>query len=93
MVRLSGFPFEALEPHEYYGILKPHAQRLEVWETKYWYTFEAPSQVVQWMEGAGLTPYLEAFIEAYERKVAQAFRLPGGELLVSFPGLFLIAAT
>lgn len=54
------------------------------------------------MEGAGLTPYLERlpdagrqpFIEAYERKVAQAFhRLPGGELLVSFPRLFLIAAT
>ncbi|MEM1139153.1 MAG: trans-aconitate 2-methyltransferase [Pseudomonadota bacterium] len=87
-------------PAAYYGWLAPHASRIDLWQTTYTHVLPGPGAIVDWMAGAGLTPYLsrldaadaQAFRAAYLAKITEAYPVAAdGAVLLPFPRLFCVA--
>ena len=84
----------------YYGLLRPHCARVEVWRTTYHHVLEGGADaVVEWFKGSGLRPFLDpldeaeksAYLGRYKAAVACACpALPGGAVLLPFPRLFIV---
>jgi len=87
-------------PEATYGMLAPHAARLDVWETDYLHVLDGPDAVFRWVEGTTLVPVrtaldaasLDAFATAYRRRLAEAYP-PGadGRTLYAFRRQFIVA--
>ena len=86
---------------DYESALCPPCAHVDLWRTTYVHRLAAPDDVVKWVEGAGLRPFLDpldadkraAFLAAYRAAVARAYPvLPNGVLLFPFPRLFVVAA-
>lgn len=85
----------------YYGLLRPHCMRLDVWRTTYHHPLaDGADGIVQWFMGSGLRPFLapldaaerEAFLARYRAAVAEAYPpLDDGSVLLPFPRLFIVA--
>jgi trans-aconitate 2-methyltransferase len=84
----------------YYGILKPHAAALDIWQTEYLQVLEGEDAVYRWISGTSLRPYVqaledaerEAFITAYKAKLNAAYpRRADGTTLFPFQRLFVVA--
>ena len=85
----------------YYGLLRPHCTRVEVWRTTYHHLLTGGADaVVEWFKGSGLRPFLAplaaaeqaAYLERYRAAVADAYpALPDGTVLLPFPRLFIVA--
>jgi trans-aconitate 2-methyltransferase len=85
----------------YYSLLKPHAARVDVWRTTYFHVLAGgPDDVVEWVKGTGLRPFLApldaaeaaTFLAQYRAGVALAYPpLPDGSVLLPFPRLFIVA--
>jgi trans-aconitate 2-methyltransferase len=89
-----------LMPADYYGILKPHAASVDIWETEYLHVLTGDDAVYHWVSGTGLRPFVqaldgterEAFIAAYKQKLLAAYPpRPDGTTLFSFKRLFAVA--
>ncbi|HJW08203.1 MAG TPA: trans-aconitate 2-methyltransferase [Holophagaceae bacterium] len=89
-----------MDPEAYYGILAPHARRVDIWETEYLQVMEGPERIVEWAKGTALLPYLErldgaerdAFLARYADAVAEAFpRQADGRVLFPFKRIFFVA--
>jgi trans-aconitate 2-methyltransferase len=88
-----------LEPADYYALLSPLAQSLEVWETEYLQILEGENPVAEWTKGTWLGPLLGAlgprsaeFESEYRRRVATAYpRQADGKTLFPFRRLFIVA--
>ncbi len=88
-------------PGWYYGVLRPHCARVEVWRTTYHHPLAGGADaVVEWFKGSGLRPFLAPldvaervdFLAEYRDRIADAYpSLPDGSLLLPFPRLFLVA--
>lgn len=87
-------------PDEYFGILEPHATRVDVWETRYVQVLDGEDAVFRWMSGTGLRPYAaaldgierEAFLNEYKTRLAKAYPMrPSGKTLYPFRRLFVVA--
>lgn len=88
-------------PGWYYGVLRPHCPRVEVWRTTYHHPLAGGADaVVEWFKGSGLRPFLAAldpseavsFLAKYRERIADAYpALPDGSVLLPFPRLFLVA--
>jgi len=86
---------------DYYGVLAPHAARLDIWETTYLHIMSAAEDILEWYKGSGLRPYLEAIDSEPERQRfmkewLEAIRpvyppQPDGRVLFPFRRFFLIA--
>ncbi len=85
---------------DYHDWLDGHAEEIEVWRTTYVHRLPGPDAIVDWMRGAGLTPYLkrlapgqeEPFLDAYRRGIAAAYPARAdGSVLLEFPRLFVMA--
>jgi trans-aconitate 2-methyltransferase len=88
------------DPGFYHGLLAPHAQGLDVWETEYLQVLEGENPVKEWTKGTWLTRYLDvlegpekaAFETAYGERVATAYpRNSAGQTLFPFRRLFMLA--
>jgi trans-aconitate 2-methyltransferase len=89
-----------LSPAEYYEILAPMTDRLDIWETEYLQLLEGENPVAAWTEGAALRPTLAEldgaeraeFVAAYRRRISEAYppRLDGTTLF-PFRRLFIVA--
>ncbi len=88
------------EPEVYYGLLAPHAARLEVWETIYHQVLEGENPVVEFSRSTALRPVLntldrpaqERFLALYAERMAAAYpRRSDGHTLYPFRRLFLVA--
>ena len=86
--------------HDYYDLLAPHAAQLDVWHTVYQHPMTDAQAIVQWLRSTGLKPFVDplpealqaAFLEEYERRVAQAYAARAdGRRLLAFPRLFIVA--
>jgi len=86
---------------DYVTALSPHCAHIDVWRTTYSHRLADAQAIVDWVEGAGLRPYLEplsapqrqAYLALYLEGVAQAYpRQPWGGVLLEFPRLFVVAA-
>ncbi len=85
----------------YYDWLSPLAAEVDIWTTVYLHVLEGQDPVVDWMQGTGLRPFLQAladddqrtaFLDAYRARIAGAFpRRHDGVTLLPFPRLFVLA--
>lgn len=85
----------------YYGWLSSVCGEVDIWTTTYLHVLEGEDPVVDWMRGTALRPYLDAltgspqlepFLEAFRRRIADAFPpRPDGVTLFPFPRLFMVA--
>ena len=88
-------------PDWYYGVLRPHCARVDVWRTTYHHPLAGGAQaLVEWFKGSGLRPFLQpldegeqaGFLAEYQGRIARAYpALPDGSVLLPFPRLFLVA--
>ena len=86
---------------DYDAALAPHCRHIDIWRTVYVHRLESPQAIVDWVEGAGLRPYLEPlddeertkFLALYLEALTAAYpRQPWGGVLLAFPRLFVVAA-
>ncbi len=86
---------------DYDAALAPHCRYIDIWRTVYVHRLESPQAIVDWVEGAGLRPYLEPlddeerakFLALYLEALTAAYpRQPWGGVLLAFPRLFVVAA-
>jgi trans-aconitate 2-methyltransferase len=85
---------------DYETALVPPCAELDLWRTTYAHRLGGPDDIVKWVEGAGLRPYLDglegearaAYLAAYRAEIAKAYPpAPSGIVLFDFPRLFLVA--
>ncbi len=86
---------------EYDAALSPSCDAVDLWRTTYAHRLGAPEDIVKWVEGAGLRPYLDAldaparaaYLADYARAVALAYPAgPNGAVIFPFPRLFAVAS-
>ena len=85
----------------YFGLLRQHCSRVDVWRTTYHHPLAGGSDaVVEWFKGSGLRPFLAplgageqaAYLDRYRAAMAEAYpALPDGTVLLPFPRLFIVA--
>lgn len=89
-----------LDIHAYYDLLAGQGAQVDVWHTIYQHPMADAQAIVQWLRGTGLRPFVDplpaalqaAFLEEYERRVAQAYAVRAdGRRLLAFPRLFIVA--
>jgi trans-aconitate 2-methyltransferase len=88
-------------PSFYYDVLRPHAHRLEIWETEYCHVLPDAGAILDWVRATGLKPYLEALETDEERARFQDKLLAGlrdayppridSRILFPFNRLFIVA--
>ncbi len=87
-------------PGWYYGVLRPHCARVDVWRTTYHHPLAGADAVVEWFKGSGLRPFLApltpseavSFLAEYRDRIADAYpAMPDGSVLLPFPRLFLVS--
>jgi trans-aconitate 2-methyltransferase len=90
---------EILSAGNYYDLLAPHAQHVDIWQTRYEQVMPDAAAIVEWVKGTGLRPFLEAlapepradFLRDYEREIARAYPARAdGKRLFPFPRLFMV---
>lgn len=87
-------------PRVYYDVLRPLCLRFEIWHTGYNHALADATEIVEWVKGTGLRPFLDPlempqrkeFLAQYTARVAASY-LPqqDGKVLLHFPRLFLVA--
>jgi trans-aconitate 2-methyltransferase len=88
-------------PGFYYDALRPAAAKLDLWVTEYLHELPGPADIVAWIRGTGLRPYLAALAGDTERSAFERLLLEGvtaayppqadGRVLFPFRRLFVIA--
>jgi trans-aconitate 2-methyltransferase len=87
--------------HTYYNELIPHAAHVDIWRTTYSHVLAGAPEIVEWVKGTGLQPFLNeiegevekmAFLEEYENKVREGYEgLRDGKVILGYPRLFVVA--
>jgi len=86
---------------DYDAALAPHCSHIDIWRTVYVHRLDNPQAIVDWVEGAGLRPYLQPlapderqhFLALYLQELTAAYPpQPLGGVLLLFPRLFVVAA-
>ena len=89
-----------LDPREYFDLLAPAADRLDIWTTEYFQVIEGDDPVLEWVRGTGLRPILNAlpapdldnFLRAYRQALRDAYpQRPDGSTVYPFRRLFIVA--
>lgn len=94
--------FDPVEtPADYYNALIPFCDKVDIWHTFYQHPLDSPGEIVEWVKGSGLQPFLNAlpdvevrerYLEAYERRIDELHpRLADGKVLLRYPRLFVVA--
>lgn len=87
-------------PSAYYDRLKPLASRVDIWHTIYNHPMADAADIVEWVKGTGLRPWLDragpehrdGFLAAYAARIEAAYpKLAAGGVLLRFPRLFIVA--
>ena len=85
---------------QYYDLLAPLADEVDVWRTAYQHVMDDASSIVEWVSGTGLKPFVdplpaverEAFLAEYAQRIAEAYPARAdGRRLLAFPRLFFVA--
>jgi trans-aconitate 2-methyltransferase len=88
-------------PGDYYNILSPLSARVELWLTEYNHILSRPEDIIEWMRGTGLRPFLQGLTNDEDRYRFEAEVLArvtksyppqaDGRVLFPFRRLFFIA--
>ena len=85
---------------QYYDLLAPLADGVDVWRTAYQHVMDDASSIVEWVSGTGLKPFVDplpaveraAFLAEYTQRIAEAYPARAdGRRLLAFPRLFFVA--
>ena len=100
IVNAAAIRTKILALNHYYDLLAAAAAEVDVWRTAYQHPMETPADIVEWVRGTALRPFIEpltdeyreGFLAEYERRIALAY-LPRADrrLLLAFPRLFIVA--
>jgi len=91
---------DVLSPEEYFDILFRCADSFEIWETVYYHGMSSHEQMIDWVRGTRLRPYLEAldiqqqaeFEKAILSKAEAAYPvMANGEVILKFRRFFFVA--
>jgi trans-aconitate 2-methyltransferase len=83
----------------YYGLLRAHCSRVDIWRTTYYHPLAGADEIVEWFKGTGLRPFLDPldsqeraeYLARYAERLAPLFAAQSGEVLLPFPRLFMVA--
>ena len=84
----------------YFGLLRPHCSRVDVWRTTYYHPLADIDGIVEWFKGSGLRPFLlpldqqeqTDYLSRYRAELTGAYPIqPDGSVLLPFPRLFVVA--
>lgn len=98
--KLSGTRVPLAGAGEYYDRLRPAADSLRIWETRYLHALDGHEAIVAWFSSTALKPYLDAcgeklapvFVRDYESALVRAYsRRVDGAVLLAMPRLFILA--
>jgi len=87
-------------PEGYYDLLRPVANRLDIWHTHYNHIMADHASVVEWFKGSGLRPFLAPldaamradFLARYTEEISKAYPVrKDGRVMLKFPRLFILA--
>jgi trans-aconitate 2-methyltransferase len=90
---------DILSPAEYWDLLRPHAESLEMWQTTYMHALSGENAVMHWASGSSLRPFLDKLPDALQELFRQAYaeaslphypRRPDGTTLLPFQRLFIV---
>lgn len=86
---------------QYYDLLAPSAERVDLWDTEYHHVLEGPADIVEWVRGTALRPVLARlpddaartrFLERYGAAIARRYpRRKGGRVIFPFLRRFVVA--
>ncbi|CAM3352969.1 trans-aconitate 2-methyltransferase [Paracidovorax anthurii] len=85
---------------DYYDLLAPRAQGVDVWHTVYQHAMPSAAAIVEWVRGTGLKPFVDpladgaraGFLAEYERRIDAAYPARAdGRRLLAFPRMFIVA--
>lgn len=88
-----------LTGQEYYDLLKPKCQHVDIWQTRYFHVMDNAEAAAEWLKGTGLRPFLAAlpddeaeyFLSLYIQRLKIALpQRVDGKVLMPFPRLFVI---
>lgn len=93
-------PPPVMDPTDYYRILVPYSEQLDIWETTYIQALEGDNPVAEWAKGTWLKPFLDALEEPekaqfeaqYRRRILRAYPPElNGKTLLPFRRIFVVA--
>lgn len=91
---------KVLSANQYYDLLAPKAERVDIWRTTYYHPMPSAQAIVDWLRATGLRPFLEPLSEAMRLDFLQDYlaiidvaypRQADGRRLLAFPRLFIVA--
>ena len=83
----------------YYDSLSALARRVDLWQTEYFHEMSSSDEIVEWVKGAGLRPYLAQlpeekraeYLECYRHAISKNYpQQQNGRVLFSFKRLFIV---
>ncbi len=93
-------PPPVMELADYYAVLAPHSEYLDIWETTYLQELHGDNPVAEWTRGTWLKPFLDVLHEPersrfeaeYRRLILETYP-PGamGQTLLPFRRIFIVA--
>jgi trans-aconitate 2-methyltransferase len=84
----------------YYDLLSLLARHVDLWQTSYFHEMSSLNDIVEWVKGAGLRPYLallpeeerSAYLECYREMISKSYpQRENGQVLFAFRRLFIVA--
>jgi trans-aconitate 2-methyltransferase len=97
----AGHAINTAEPPAYYDALCQQAVRVDLWITEYCHVLEGPQEIINWMRGTGLRPFLSVLPTDADRAAFEAMLLErvtvsyprrvDGKVLFPFRRLFFLA--
>lgn len=91
---------DTLTPQEYYEILSAHANRFDLWETVYYHELPSHDEMISWVRGTRLRPYLDCLNQTerrtFEKELLSRIResypiMNNGNVILKFRRFFFLA--
>lgn len=91
---------DTLSPKEYFDILSRCSSDFELWETVYYHAMPSHEQLIEWVRGTRLRPYLDVLNETQKKEFEQDILLKSksaypitasGEVVLKFRRFFFVA--
>jgi trans-aconitate 2-methyltransferase len=67
-------PIYVKDPGFYYSILCPIARDIDIWETEYYHVMNSVDDIIEWVKGTGLRPFLEPLTEDEQKEFISFYR-------------------